>query len=178
MNFLLLLAEGNAHGIQKLLDPHHGLIFWTACSFALTAIVLYKFAWGPILTALTDREAAIVGAIEEAQATKVEAEDTKARYEAQLENIRQDAQSIIDEGNADKARIISAAHAQATKEAAEIRARAEREIDLAKVKALAEVKDHARTLGIAIAEKVIVAEVDAAKHASIVDAVIANYGKV
>ena len=124
-----------------------------------------------------DREAAIVGSIEEAAAKKLEAEETKQRYENQLENIRQDAQSIIDEGNADKKRIISDAHTKASKEAAEIRARADREIQLAKLKALTEVKEHARELSMAIASKVIAAEIDGAKHKSIVDDVIANYGR-
>ncbi len=176
MNLLLLLAE-DGHAQHVLLDPKTGLVFWTGIAFALTAIVLYRFAWGPVLTALQSREDAIVGSIESAAAIKREAEETKARYEAQLEGIRQDAQAIIDEGNRDKKRIISDAHTAASKEAAEIRARAEREIELAKVKALAEIKNEAGGLAMAIAEKVIGAEVDASKHQAIVDTVIASYGK-
>lgn len=176
MNLLLILAE-DAHAQHWLLDPHHGLIVWTALCFGIVAMLLYRYAWGPILTALQEREAAIVGSIDAAEATKQEAEQVRLKYEAQLENIRQDAQSIIDEGNADKKRIIQDAHAIASKEAAEIRARADREIVLAKQKALAEVKEEACVLSMAIATKVIRAEVDAKKHQAIVDEVLTSYGR-
>ena len=116
MDSFLILAEGGDQ--HWLLDPHQGLIVWTALCFALAAVVLYRYAWGPLLTALEAREEAIVGSIEAAEAKKQEAEQVRLKYEGQLENIRQDAQSIIDEGNADKARIIKDAHGKASKEAA------------------------------------------------------------
>lgn len=177
MNLLLILAE-DAEAKHWVLDPQHGLIVWTAISFGIVAMLLYRYAWGPILIALQEREAAIVGSIESAEAKKQEAEQVRLKYESQLENIRQDAHSIIEEGNADKERIIKDAHTKASKEAAEIRARADREIVLAKQKALAEIKDEARILSMAIAAKVIAAEVDAKKHKSIVDEVIASYERV
>jgi F-type H+-transporting ATPase subunit b len=173
MDLFLILAEGGDQ--HWLLDPHHGLIVWTAVCFALAAIVLYRFAWGPLLTALEAREEAIVGSLEAAEATKREAEAKRQEYEALMEQYRQEAQSIIDEGEADKKRIIQEAHTKASKEAAEIKARADRDIGLAKSKALAELKEDARHLGMAIAEKVIAAEVDAKKHTGIIDEVIASY---
>ncbi|RMG08306.1 MAG: ATP synthase F0 subunit B [Planctomycetota bacterium] len=168
----LILAEGST---PALLDPHHGLVFWTAVCFALVALLLYKVAWGPLLTALEERENSISGAIDEAQSIRAEAEEIKARYEEQLEHARQDAQAIINEGEADKQRILQEARSKASREASEIRARAEREIELAKQKALAELKDSARDLAMAIASKVIAAEVDAKKHSAIIDEVIASY---
>lgn len=173
MELSLFLAEGG-HG-SPLLDPHHGLVFWTALCFIIVAVVLYRFAWGPLLVALQAREDAISGAIDEAQSIRAEAEATRAKYEALMEGHRQEAQSLIDEGEADKKRIIQEAHSKASKEAAEIRGRADRDIDLAKQKALSEVKEDARTLALAIAEKVISAEVDAKRHEAIIADVIASY---
>ena len=93
------------------------------------------------------------------------------------EAARQDAQSIIEEGQEDKKRIVEEARTVATTEAADIKTRAEREIVLAKRKALAEVKDEAAKLGMLIAERVVGAEVDAAKHQELVASVIASYEK-
>lgn len=176
MNLPLRLAVEGAHAESWLLDPHAGgLVFWTAVTFAFVLLALYKMAWGPLLKALADREAAIEGAVRTAEQTRLEAERIRQDYEAKLESIRQEAQSIIDEGNADKKRIIAEAHAQAEKDGREIRARAERDIKLAKDKALAEVKQYATMLGLAIAEKVIGAEVDANRHRTIVDEVLTSY---
>lgn len=173
---LQLLAAGDGHHAPPLLDPHgFGLIFWTGLIVGLVMIALYKLAWGPLLEALDKREQAIAGAIEEAAQTKREAEAVKQRYEDQLEQVRQEAQKIIDEGEADKKRILADARAKATQEADEIKARAERDISLAKNKALGEVKQSAAVLAMAIAEKVIQAEVDQGKHSQIVDEVLAAY---
>ncbi len=175
MNLILLAAEGGDHPAWYL-DPHgFGLVFWTGIVFALVALLLYKTAWGPVLQALDAREEAIGGSIASAEALKREAAEVKARYEEQLEKVRQEAQAIINEGEADKRRIIQEAQARANQEAAEIRARAERDITLAKTKALAELKQTSVTLAMAIAEKVIAAEVDAKKHKAVVDEVVAAY---
>lgn len=176
---LLLAAEGGGgHSVPTdIFSPEFGLVFWTGVIFACVALILYKAAWGPLLEALDRREEAITGAIRDAEAIKGDAEAVRARYEDKLEGIRQEAQAIIDEGNEDKKRIIAEAHTKATQEADEIRARVQRDIALAKTKALAEVKKDAVNLGMAIAEKVLAAEIDAKKHQQIVDDVLAAYEK-
>ncbi|MDC3378983.1 F0F1 ATP synthase subunit B [Planctomycetota bacterium] len=174
MNLILILAEGNAD--SWLLDPHKGgLTFWTAITFAIVVVILYRVAWGPLLKALQDREASIEGAVKEAEETRLAAEKVREEYEAKLEGIRQDAQAIINEGEADKKRIIAEAHTRAEKEAQEIKARAERDVHLARDKALSEVKATAGQLGMLIAAKVLAAEVDAAKHKTVIDGVLASY---
>lgn len=174
---LLHLASGDGHA-PNFLDPHSwGLVFWTGIIFAGVALLLYKMAWGPLLTALDEREKKISGAIDEAQSIKAEAEKTRQKYEDQMEKARAAAQEIIDEGEADKKRIIAEARDKAVSEADEIKARAERDISLAKNKALAEVKESATELGMAIASKVIQAEVDAKKHKAVVGDVLDAFEK-
>jgi F-type H+-transporting ATPase subunit b len=176
MSWLLLLAADGHGDVHTLLDPHGaGLVFWTAITFSIVLVVLYKFAWGPLAEALDQREANIAGKVADAEKVHADAEALRKKYEDQLEGIRQEAQQIIDEGEADKKRIIQEAHDKATSEAKAVRDRAEREIHLAKNKALEEVKLDAINLGVQIAEKVIAAEVDGAKHKAIVDEVLASY---
>lgn len=174
----LLLQLASGEGTPPILDPHKwGLVFWTGLIFAFVALLLYKLAWGPLLAALDEREKKISGAIDEAQSIKAEAEKTRQKYEDQMEKARAAAQEIIDEGEADKKRIIAEARTKAVTEADEIKARAERDISLAKNKALAEVKDSATELGMAIASKVIQAEIDAKKHKAVVGDVLDAFEK-
>lgn len=177
MNFFLLLAESGGHAEHHWwLDPHGaGLVVWTGATFAVVLMVLYKLAWGPFTDALDKREEAIAGQVEASRKLRAEAEALKQQYESQLEGVRQEAQQIIDEGEADRKRIVQDAQAKAGAEAQAIRDRAEREIDLAKQKALAEVRRDAVHVGMAIAERVIDAEVDAGRHQKIVDDVLASY---
>jgi F-type H+-transporting ATPase subunit b len=160
------------------LDPEGlGLVFWTAVTFALVALILYRTAWGPLLEALDARERGIVGQKEEAEKIRKEAEEVRRRYEDQLEGIRKEAQQITNEGEADKKRILEEAHQRAAQDALAIRERAERDVKLAKDKALAELKLEAVQLGMLVAEKVIGAEVDAARHRAIIDEALAMYEK-
>ena len=120
MNFLSLLAESGGHSDapQWWLDPHGaGLVVWTAATFAVVLMILYKLAWGPFVDALDKREEAIAGQVEASRKVRAEAEAIKQQYEAQLEGVRQEAQQIIDEGEADRKRIVQDAQAKATAEA-------------------------------------------------------------
>jgi F-type H+-transporting ATPase subunit b len=173
----LFLAEQGEH-VAFWLDPHtFGLVVWTGIAFAVVALILYSKAWGPLLEALDARERGIVGQKEEAERIRQEAEAVRRRYEEQLEGIRREAQQIINEGEADKKRIIDDAHARAAAEAQEVRERAERDVRLAKEKALAELKHEAVRIGMLVAEKVIGAEVDATRHKAIIDDVLVSYEK-
>lgn len=175
MNVYLLIAADDAHP-DWWLDPHGvGLAFWTAVTFAVVVLILYRKAWGPLLNALDARERGIVGQKEEAEKIRLDAEAIRRRYEEQLEGIRKEAQQIINEGEADKKRIIDDAHHRAAEEAKVIRERADRDILLAKQKALAEIKHDAVRLGMSVAEKVIGAEVDPARHKVIIDEVLTTY---
>ena len=173
MSLLLFLAEGAHADTHFLLDPHGvGLVFWTAVTFSVVLLALHKLAWGPLTSALDQREAAIAGQVADSRRIRDEAEAVRLKYEAQLEGIRREAQKIIDEGEADRKRIVADAHTKAEHEARDIKDRAERDIRLSKQKALAEVKTDAVSMAMQIAERVIGAEVDQGRHQVIVDEVL------
>ena len=45
--------------LDKLLDPHTGLIIWTIISFVVLVILMKKFAWSGILGIVEEREKTI-----------------------------------------------------------------------------------------------------------------------
>jgi len=49
-----------------LLLPDFGLFFWMLLSFSILLLILKRFAWGPILKALSDRENSIDEALKSA----------------------------------------------------------------------------------------------------------------
>tara|TARA_B100000963_G_scaffold21807_1_gene16364 strand:+ start:201 stop:461 length:261 start_codon:yes stop_codon:yes gene_type:complete len=66
---------------MDLVTPDIGLIFWTTISFAILYFILAKFAWKPILGAVTDREKSIKDALSAAEKAKEEMANLKADNE-------------------------------------------------------------------------------------------------
>ena len=64
MNQLFILAG--------LLEPAVGLIFWTSITFLLLLVLLGKFAWKPILSALDEREKGIADSLTSAEKVRSE----------------------------------------------------------------------------------------------------------
>ena len=50
-----------------LLTPAFGTVIWATIAFIVVMFLLRRFAWGPILEALTEREETIAGALNEAE---------------------------------------------------------------------------------------------------------------
>ena len=51
--------------MDKLVTPDPGLMFWTIVTFLALAALLKRFAWGPLLTAIEEREVHLKAALEE-----------------------------------------------------------------------------------------------------------------
>lgn len=170
-------GHGAGHG-DALLDPHSwGLVFWSAVTFGVVLLILKKAAWAPILDGLEKREKTIADAIASAQRDRVEAAKLLEEHKKKLEAVRNEAQEILNETAADAKRIMDEAHAKATAEAEATKQRALRDIDLAKTKAIDELKASTIDLAMGLAEKVIGAEVDRKKQRHLVDEFVKSYEK-
>ena len=55
---------------MDLVKPDIGLLFWMTTCFVLLLVLMRKFAWGPILKALNEREQGIQLALDEAEEAK------------------------------------------------------------------------------------------------------------
>jgi len=49
--------------MEALLTPAFGTVVWATIAFLVVMFLLRKMAWGPILTALKEREESIAGAL-------------------------------------------------------------------------------------------------------------------
>ena len=83
--------------MDALLIPALGTVFWASIAFLVVLFVLRKFAWGPILSALNDREQSIAGALNEADRVRKEMEALAASNENQLQEARAEREKMMRE---------------------------------------------------------------------------------
>jgi F-type H+-transporting ATPase subunit b len=151
-----------AHAAPSLFSVEPGLIIWTIITFLVVLIVLRLTAWGPMMKALAERESRISGAIAEADRIKSEAESLLARYETLLDKAKDEARGILDEARRDGLVLRDGIRDKAHQEAEEFKARARREIELAKDGAIQELWDTAADLSTDLATRIIGRTLDGA----------------
>ncbi len=154
---------------MDLLTPNVGLAVWTILTFVVVLLVLRRYAWKPILTAMEARERGIQKLIDDAEQTRAEADQLLQQYRRQLEEARTEGARILAEGKAAAEHLREEMLARARTEADGIVTRAGHEIDLERQKAVAEIKEQAVDLAIAAASKVIDEELDDARHRRLVE---------
>ena len=145
--------EALTEGLLKL-DP--GLLLWTIVTFLVMVLILWKTAWKPIVGALDSRAERIKGDIENAEKSRIEAEEILDKYNGMIAKAGDETARIIAEGRAGAEKIHTEILAKANQEAEEIAERSKREIILAKDKALSELKLEIVNIATDIASKIIV----------------------
>jgi len=143
---------------MDLITPELGLIFWTALTFAILLFVLRKFAWKPILGAVSDREEGIKTALAAAEDAKKEMENLQADNERILKEARVEREAMLKEARELKDKMIADAKEEAQSQAGKIIEQAQAAIESEKKSAMAELKKHVAGLSVEIAEKVVRAE--------------------
>ena len=135
------------------LDP--GLFFWTIAVFLTLLFLLKKFAWGPLLAALDERQAGIRKSLDDADTAKRELAEVQARASALIGQARTEADAILSEARTDGARIRQELRETARKEAETITRNAQQQIQLERDRAVSEIRQQAVELSVMIASKLI-----------------------
>jgi len=140
---------------MSLVTPAVGLMFWTCIVFTLLVILLKKFAWKPILSAVDDRNEKINSALEAAERAKIEIENLNNDNERILLEAKSERDQLLKEARDIKDVIIKEAKEKASLESEKILNSAKDQINNEKMKALTELKNSVAALSIDIAEKVL-----------------------
>jgi len=141
-----------------------GNAIWTLVIFLLAVFVLGKFAWGPLLSTLQEREGFIRDSLTSAKQDRDAAEERLAEYTAKLTEARAEATEIVEEGRRDGEVVKAKIEEDARDEAGTMLERAKREIEVAKTTAIRELYETSATLATDMASRVIKREVSAADH--------------
>ena len=152
-------------------DP--GLIIWTTIIFTLLLIVLKKYAWKPILTAVDERNKSITEALKAADKAKEEIASLNADNERILQEARMERDLLLKEARDMKNNIISKAKEQANKEADKILTSTKEQISNEKMRAITELKNTVANLSIDMATMVLKSELkDTNKQKQLVSEVL------
>jgi len=161
----------------NLLKPEWGLMFWTLIIFSLFAFVIAKFAIGPLTQAVAAREAVLREALETAQADRAEAQRLLAEQKAQLDAARAEGQKYIADGRAVAEQMRADMLAETKTQQDELLARARRDIEAEKAKAISELRREAIDLALAGAGKLIDKNLDDATNRKLVEDFLVSVGK-
>jgi F-type H+-transporting ATPase subunit b len=169
-------AEEGGGGLELLLPPTVELIAG-GLAFLIVFAFMWKWAVPALNRSLEERQKAIGGQIQEAEAAKAEAAALLADYKAQLAETRGRQNEAIEEaraqGEAMKADIIAKAQAEADA----IVARAREEAAAEKGRVLADARADVANLSIDLAERVVGESLDRQTQLGLVERYIAELEK-
>jgi F-type H+-transporting ATPase subunit b len=140
---------------MELVKPDFGLVFWMTVSFLIVVFLMRKFAWGPILTSLKERETSIEEALLSAKKAKEEVANMKSENERILQEARNERDLMLRDARDAKDAIVNEAKGKAQSEADRLINTARETIQNEKMAAIAELKNQVGLLSIEIAEKVL-----------------------
>jgi F-type H+-transporting ATPase subunit b len=140
---------------MDLLIPSFGLIFWTLLAFLIVFFLLRKFAWGPILASLNQREKGIADSLETAQRVKAEMAQMKNENEELMARAREERAQMIKEARETRDKMVNDAKEMAKVEANKIILDAQQQINAQKMAALTDVKNQVGKLVVEVTEKVL-----------------------
>ncbi len=123
--------------------------------FSILFALLYKFAWGPILKGLQDRENKIRHDLEHAENSAKQATATLEEYRAQLATAHDEVRKVIEQGRADAERLRAQLTEQTQAEINSMRVRAQAEILAAKEQAISELQTQYATVATEVAAKIL-----------------------
>jgi F-type H+-transporting ATPase subunit b len=161
-------SSGEA-GVMAISPKMMGLTWVT---FILVTFVLYKVAWKPILAALDKREETIRKAQEDAAKIREELqrmEESRKRTQAKADSQARDIIAVARRAAEEAGHVIEE---KARKEAQILVENAERDIGKAREKAVAILRKESAELSIALAGKLIGANLDDSKNRAMVNQMI------
>lgn len=163
-------------GFESFLGVNPWTALFTLGNTLLLFFVLKKFLFQPVMKMIEDRQKEIDQMYDDAGNAKRNAQEMEAEYTQKLAQAAETGERIVKEavirGQNREEEIIR----QANAEAAAIMDKASTDIAQEKKKAINDAKDEISVIAIAIAEKVVARELNAADQDKLVDDFIRNLG--
>jgi len=137
--------------------------------FFILAWFTMKFVWPPIMKALDERAAKIADGLAAADKAKTDLQLAERRATDELRKARETANELRAGAERQGAQIIEEARAEAARIVAAARTAAEGEAAVAAQRAKEALRDQVALLAVAGAERILRKEIDAARHADLLN---------
>ncbi|MDE2826581.1 MAG: F0F1 ATP synthase subunit B [Bacteroidota bacterium] len=152
-----------------LLSANVGLIVWWGLVFLALLLLLRRYAWGPITSALTEREETIASSLNRAEAAleeskRLQESNAQARRENELQ-----AQRLLREAREEAQQLREREVLRTREEISALRNQAQEDIARDKEKALQALRSEVADLAILAAEKVLQENLDGSRQRVLVD---------
>jgi F-type H+-transporting ATPase subunit b len=160
--------------MEKLLEEFSfGLFIWQTLLFVGLLLLLAKYAWKPILTAVEERENTIKDSLEAAEKAKSDMEAVQADNKRILKEARAERDALLAEAKKASTQMINEAKDAAKTEADKIASAAQEAIQQEKNAAINDLKNQVASLSVDIAQKVLQGELaDQAKQKQLVEKLV------
>ena len=170
-NFVLGAAEAHEAAFNG------GDILFQLVMFIILLALLKKFAWGPLMGIMKQREEHIAGEINAAENSRTEANQLLEEQRELLKQSRQEAQNLIEnakkQGDIQRDEIIGLARTESER----IKEAAKAEIEREKEQAVAAIREQLATMSVMIASKVIEKELSVKDQEKLINDYIKEAGE-
>lgn len=170
---LLIPVLAAEHAKFNPLEPDPSAFVLTLIMVVTLIFLMMKFAWNPILAALDAREKRITDSVSGAENARKEAEKLLKEHQQKLTDAERQVAARIEEGRAAAQRQAQEILEQAQAAAEQERDRAKKDIELARQRALSDIRSESVRLSTRIAEKVLGRELKESDHLRLADEVLA-----
>ena len=151
-----------------LLDPNFGLVIWLAIVFSILLFILKRYAWGPITSALEDRERTIDESIQRAEKALAEAKQLQADNQRVRREAEQEAQRLLRAAREEAERLRGEEVQKTREQIQHLRDQAQAEIEREKDSALDALRAEVADLAIQAAEIILQENLDAPRQRRLV----------
>jgi F-type H+-transporting ATPase subunit b len=162
----------HAQGDPDILEPQPSLAIWTVIVFVGLFLILAKFAWKPLLAALSHREEHLEHVLLETERARNESEQLLAQHRKQMEEAAEQVRAILDNARREAQGLTDDMLQKARAEADAERARARRDIESARDQALAEIWQKTADLAVTVAGRVLAKDLGPEEHRRLVSVAI------
>lgn len=152
---MFLAFEEHGGGFDPLVFGNWSLFFWTAIIFVSLYLVLSKFAFGPLMKTVKERETKISGDLAAAEKALADAAVLQKQNQAALDAAQSNARALLDEARERSVKLQQELSRKAETEAAALIARARAEIDAERARASAELSALIADLSADVATRVL-----------------------
>lgn len=143
------------HGEVNPLAVSGPMVLWTWVTFGLLALVLYKFAWKPILAGLDNREETIRKSLDDADRVRQKLDDLEQNQSAMIAEADETAKDIMAQARKAAAEASRVMEERARADAQIVQDNARREIQAAEDKAAAQLRRESAELAVALTGRIL-----------------------
>ncbi len=161
---LVLEASGGS-----FLSVDATLLWATLVVFAIFAWILGRFAWGPLLKFVDDREKTIREQVDSAQLAAAEAKDLLARHQEILKGAGREREDILQNALKEAEQVRGELVTKARADADQVLSRAREQMDREKDQAIAELRAQVADIAVEAASRIVKASLTEQAQRKLVD---------